>query len=470
MSQESGQRGQTRQQPQGQQSHNPRQQSPQMGGGRTYPQPPYGQKPLPPKEGECNEPDPEPQPEPCPPLPEPPDLCETICYGPPEWGDDPCEDLCREPEENQAWWKFPCKGLLNIECKEPDDCNGKQGSIPCNPCDDLIDQPEDGNGGIQCLDPCEVGPPDVCDAAGLKAKLDELKKCISGQVSLKASLDEAIKAAGVQQQELEKLVGAFTETLDKYKKARPALLSREDSLRGFFQTTKAAIETNLSPDLRVALTKAINCEYCKLRKMECCKQRLEGELNCIVDLLEEKKQAKQEEEKAEQAYKNIKDLGGLIDSRFKELEQIQKTIVEAQDNKNYRLMFYLFYWEFVPKFCNKYEPEICCSETESERNQQPSSTEAVCIGKDPGDWHPSQIEVEKLKKLLCCAWAFVGKKKADYQKKAAEISAIESQLKFINERYKLDKDNRDKTIRAILDSVDKNYMCVPNRAPDQQVH
>jgi hypothetical protein len=189
-----------------------------------------------------------------------------------------------------------------------------------------------------------------------------------------------------------------------------------------------------------------------------------------VELREEKAKADAEAKKAEDAYKDIKDLGGLIDRRFKELEQLLNSIIEAQHNKRYRLMFYLFYWEFVPKFCTKYDPEVCCSRPEGETSQQQSSSseEMVCIGKHPGDWHPSQIDVAKLQALLCCAWAFVGKKKAAQQKKAAEISTIEGQLKLINDRYKQDKENRDKTIRTMLDSVDKNYTCVPSKGAGQQ--
>ena len=321
------------------------------------------------------------------------------------------------------------------------------------------------------MDPCEVGPPEVCDAAGLKAKLDELKKCISGQASLKAALDEAIKAAGVQQQELEKLAGGIAETLDKFRKAWPALVARENSLQGFFQNAKKAIESNLSPDLRDALTEAINYEYCKLRKLECCKQRLDEKLNCTSALLQEKQQAEEQAKKAEEAYKDIKDLPGMIDKRFKELEQIQTTIIEAQHNQQYWKVFWLIYWCWVPKWCIKYEPEICCSEPEGEANQQPSSTEqTVCIGKNPGDWHPSQIDVAKLQKLLCCTWAYVGRKKAAYQKKAAEISSLQSQLKFINDRHKQDKDNLDKTLVAIVESIYKNYSNVSNNLPDQQAH
>ena len=137
--------------------------------------------------------------------------------------------------------------------------------------------------------------------------------------------------AGKQQQELEKLVTGFTKILDDYDKARPALLSREDVLRGFFQKTKEALERELKPDLREALTNAINCEYCKLRKVECCKQTLEDPLTCKVPLLRAKEEADAEAKRAGEALREIKDLGvAIVDKRFKELsETIQQKITEA---------------------------------------------------------------------------------------------------------------------------------------------
>ena len=137
--------------------------------------------------------------------------------------------------------------------------------------------------------------------------------------------------------------------------------------------------------------------------------------------------------RAGEAFTEIKDLAGaIIDKRFKDLETIQKTITEAWQSKKYRLMFYLFYWDFVPKFCDKFEPEICCDETKGsgEQQQQQSSGEAkenknqenkgngeqqqsnggrkdtgsppACIGSSPGDWHPSQVDRDKLQNFLLC--------------------------------------------------------------------
>ena len=431
------------------------------GGGGTPPTYPGEPRPVPPTYGQPSEPGPETPEEPCP-LPPPPNLCgpEFICYGPPEWGDDPCEDLCKE---GQPWWKYPCKDLLKIQCDESEEgANGTPGKLPLSPCEGLINEPKD-NGGKNCFEPCyETGTPDVCDVAGLQAKLEELKKCISLQVSQKAALDEAIKAAGVQQQELERFATGFAGIIDKYKKAWPALHSRESSLRGFFQKTKETIDNKLDRSLLDVLAKAINCEYCKLRKIECCKQTLEDSLTCTVDLIEQKAQAEREARKAEDAFNELKDLGGVIDRRFKELEAVQNNITEAEYNQQYRLMFYLFYWVFVPKFCVKYEPEICCPESGRTGSQEESPTEeVVCIGRNPGDWHPSQIDAAKLQKLLCCAWGLVSKKKADFQKKATEVTMKEGQLRFITDQYKQAKDKRDKTIRDMLETIGPDYQCTP---------
>src|SRR5882762_8664899 len=101
MERESDASKQPGQQPSGYQQQHPGQQQ-------------YSEQKPPPTEEECkDEPQGEKPPEPCPPLPPPPDLCgpNVVCYGPPEWGDDPCVDLCKEPEEGQPWWKYPCKNL-----------------------------------------------------------------------------------------------------------------------------------------------------------------------------------------------------------------------------------------------------------------------------------------------------------------------------------------------------------------------
>jgi len=502
MKQESDASKQPGQQPPGYEQQNPEQrnqpytpgqQQGQTGTGGTQHYPPGEPQTPPTTYGECEEERlPEKPEEPCKELPAPPDLCKDVCYGPPEWGDDPCEDLCKEPNGREPWWKYPCRGLLDLkDCKDPDPCSGKKGKVPCEPCKGLIDEPADDN-GKKCFEPCyTVGLPKDCDATGLQATLDELKKCISAQESQKAALNEAIVEAGKQQQELEKLVTGFTDILDKYDKARPALLSREDVLRGFFQKTKEALERELKPDIREALTNAINCEYCKLRKVECCKQTLEESLTCKVPLLRDKEQADAEAKRAGEAFTEIKDLAGaIIDKRFKDLETIQKTITEAWQSKKYRLMFYLFYWDFVPKFCDKFEPEICCQENKGSGEQQQSSGETkenqnqknkgngeqrqqsngggketgsppACIGSSPGDWHPSQIDREKLQKLLCCAFTLWNDEKAEAQQLSAEVKKKEDQLKFITEKLKQEKEKRDKTIRDKLDTVEKGYECVP---------
>ena len=473
MKQESDASKQPGQQPPGYEQQNPekrnqpyapRQEQGQTGTGGTQPYPRGEPQTPPPTYGECEEEPPdEKPPEPCPPLPPPPDLCgpDVVCYGPPEWGDDPCEDLCKEPEEGQPWWKYPCKGFLNIECKEPDPCSGQKGKVPCKACEGLIDDPPEDGKKI-CFEPCnEIDLTGACDAVGLQTKLEELKKCIATQVYQKAAVDEVIKAAQDQQKELENLVKDFTKILDDYDKVRPALLCREDCLRGFFQKTKTMVESKLDVGVRKALTDAINYEYCKLRKIECCKQTLENDLTCTTDLIRKRDQSKAEAESAEAAFKDVlKVYGGWIDKRFKILEEIQKKITEAQqssDDKKYRLIFFLFYWKFVPEFCAKFKPEICCAREGSggETQQQTAATEMHCIGHKVGDWHPSQIDREALGELLCCAWDFAIKKRTAYQQAAAEVARKESQRTFITEKYKQesDKEKFDKTIREKLATV-----------------
>ena len=196
----------------------------------------------------------------------------------------------------------------------------------------------------------------------LQTKLEELKKCIATQIYQKAAVDDVIKGAQDQQKELESLVSGFAGVLDKYDKARPSLLCREDCLRGFVQKTKATLDNKLTLEVRKALTNSINTEYCKLRKIECCKQTLDTDLSCTTTLIKDRDRMKREAERAESAFKDVlKDLSGWIDKRFKTLEEFQKTITEVQqgqDENKYRLMFYLFYWKFVPEFCFKFEPKI----------------------------------------------------------------------------------------------------------------
>ena len=272
-----------------------------------------------------------------------------------------------------------------------------------------------------------------------------------------------IKGAQDQQKELESLVSGFAEFWINIDKARPSLLCREDCLRGFVQKTKATLDSKLTLEVRKALTNSINTEYCKLRKIECCKQTLDTDLSCTTTLIKDRDRMKREAERAESAFKDVlKDLSGWIDKRFKTLEEFQKTITEVQqgqDENKYRLMFYLFYWKFVPEFCFKFEPEICCPEERSSNGaqQQTTNSQVVCIGRKTGDWHPSQIDREALGELLCCAWALANKKRSEYQHKAAEVARKESQRTFITDKHKQDKERLDKTIRDKLAKVKEEH-------------
>ena len=55
-------------------------------------------------------------------------------------------------------------------------------------------------------------------------------------------------------------------------------------------------------------------------------------------------------------------------------------------------------------------------------------------GSSPGDWHPSQIDRDKLQKLLCCVFTFWNKKKAKAQELSAEVKKKQDQLKFISNK------------------------------------
>jgi hypothetical protein len=438
--------------------YGPRQEQSEAGEGETEPTYPTEQRPDRPRYGEpTEEPEPEPSEEECPSPAPPPDLCgpSFICYGPPEWGDDPCGDLRRVAAEGEPQWKYPCKRLLNIIDSSEATTGGDPASVAWDPCAGVIDYPPSDNGKTICIEPCnEIDLQGACDPAGLQAKLEELKRCIATQSTQKAAVDEVIKAAQDQQKELEILVSGFVGILDKYEKARPALLCREDCLRGFVQKTKATLDAKLTLALRKALTDSINIEYCKLRTIECCKQDLDNKLTCTTDLIKERDQLKREADRAESAFKDLKDFAGWIDKRFKTLEDFQKAITEtqqSQDENKYRLMFYLFYWKFIPDFCFKFTPQICSEESGTDGNQQRrTSSEIVSMGQKIGDWHPSQIDREALGELICCAWSLVNKTKAKYQREQAEVAAKQSQRTFITDKHKQDVDRLDKTIRDKL--------------------
>ena len=81
---------------------------------------------------------------------------------------------------------------------------------------------------------------------------------------------------------------------------------------------------------------------------------------------------------------------------------------------------------------------------------------AAHIGCTPGDWHPSNITEDTLKQLICCAWDYAKKKKAEAQEAAAAVQTATQNLEAIK-KIILDDKGLDDKIKSELTKV----TCVP---------
>ena len=165
MKQESDASKQPGQQPSGYPQQNPGQQ-------------PYSEPKPPTTEEECKEPEPETPTEPCPPFPPPQDLCgpNVACYGPPSGVMILARTYAKSPRVSLGG--ISLKGLLGIECKEPDPCSGQTGNVPCKACEGLIDDPAEDGKKI-CFEPCyEIDLQGACDAVGLQTNLEDQRNAL----------------------------------------------------------------------------------------------------------------------------------------------------------------------------------------------------------------------------------------------------------------------------------------------------
>jgi len=143
-----------------------------------------------------------------------------------------------------------------------------------------------------------------------------------------------------------------------------------------------------------------------------------------------------------------------------------KTQIIAALNDNYpnnhKWSFYLFYLKFVPKLCRRFPVAICCKQEEEEGYEkkyrrdeyQPTEPPAYHIGCEPGDWHPSVITVQKLTKLICCAWDFVREQKEKAQEANGKVEEARRNLDYIKSKVQADETALEDNIKSQLNKVE----------------
>jgi len=312
--------------------------------------------------------------------------------------------------------------------------------------------PEDGdsgNGG--CDDPERDG----CNSDELRRQLEALKKCISSQQGEKAKIDADIKARQEREKELTALIATFDTIVDKYKAERHKLICREDCLKGFYRDTAKVFE-GFPKECLGDLEKAINEELCALEKAKCCQRNLESKLERTTRLIWDRQEAEKAWKKAEDAFKNIKDLPKWMGDQFTELEALKEQIAQAlndSDPQKHKFAFYLFYWKFVPKLCKRFKVAICCETKASDTARAAEDPASVHIGCTPGDWHPSVITVEVLRKLICCAWDTVRTRKEAFQAKSEAVETSKHNLEFIKKQVEDAAKTLEERIKGRIDKV-----------------
>ena len=381
--------------------------------------------------------------------------------------EDPCVRAasadCKKP-----WGKIECKcESSNEECCKEWDCGGyPQGTcVPCKPCEGLITDP---------TDPTQPTGPvtDDCTSENLGNQLEALNRSISSQQGEKAKLEAEIKAKGERATALTELIKSFDDIVKKYKEQRFKLTCKEDCLKGFYRDVKDIFDAKYK-DQVTDLTSAINSELCKDELAKCCQKNLEGKLTKVTRLIWEQQEAETKMKKADQAFAIIKDLPKWTEDRFKELETLRDEIDKALndvDPQKHKWAFYLFYWKFVPKLCKCFPFPFCCvdkpaGETEEQNQQQTQQSQnkqnqdqqkpLAHLGCKPGDWHPSAIDEDLLKALICCAWEYARTRKEEYLKASDSVASATNNLDFIKKKVEADAKTLEDRIKSGLDKVTK---------------
>ena len=410
----------------------------------------------------------------CEPTPPPP--CPDPCdnkppYGPPEIRPECCthNPCCPEDEMHcctwdsvedpcvkaasaacgHKWTKIDCKcesSNKECDCEEWDcGCYPQGTCVPCLPCEKLIPDPKNPDG--ECKDPVTGD----CTSDNLRKQLEALDQCISSQQSAKARLEADIKARAERADALKDLIKSFDDIVKKYKEQKYKLICKEDCLKGFHRDISSVFARYPTAHLQ-ELTTAINFELCNQELEKCCQKNLEGKLTKVTKLIWEQQEAEKEMKKADRAFAIIKDLPKWIEDRFKELEAIKDEIDKAlndPDPEKYKWAFYLFYWKFAPGLCKCFPFPFCCDKKNpADPNEKPAH-----LGCKRADWHPSEIDEDRLKALICCAWDYARKQKQNYQDASDKVADTKSNLDFIKKKVEADAKTLDDRIKSGLDKV-----------------
>lgn len=409
--------------------------------------------------------------EPQKPPPCPDDPCdEKPEWGPPSVDPDCCPPSCCPKEERGCTWdevEDPCirasaascggdyKNITctceakNQGCDWECGCYPPLGCVPCKPCEGLLPEGDGPTGG------CDEPKPGDCSAGDLQTQLNALKRCISSQEGEKAKIEADIKARQEREKELAALVGSFDKITAKYKDERQKLIFTEDCLKGFHREMKKLFEKDYSDDCSLQqLQEVINTQLCLLEREKCCHKSLEQKLTKVTKLIWDQQQAEKDLKKAEDAYKIIQDLAKWIGDQFKDLEDLKAQIIAAlndPDPLQKRYAFYLFYWKFAPRLCKRFPVAICC---EGDTAQQADAKATDHIGCDPGDWHPSEVSVAKLTKLICCAFDAVRKQKEKAQEANGKVEDTKRNLEFIKKQVEADEKALEDRIKSELKKLE----------------
>lgn len=418
----------------------------------------------------------------CPPQPTPPPVCPDPCdqdcrWGPPEITPECCPDdreCCPEDKHSCTWDEVedPCvrassagcgftSTKLSCKCESSNtactceewECGFPDGMcVPCKPCEDLIPDPTNPDTG-GCDDPKGQD----CNSDELRLQLEANKKCINAKQAEKAKIEADIKARQERDKELSSLISGFNPIIEKYKAEHHKLVCREDCLKGFYRDMSSVFEDSkrFPLECKEGLRTAINKELCAIEKAKCCQKNLEWKLEKVTRLIWKQKEAEKAWKKAEEAFSQIKDLPKWMSDQFAVLETLKDQIAQAindKDPQKHKWAFYLFYWKFVPALCKRFKVAICCEKKEG-AGPAAANYVPVHIGCTPGDWHPSKIKDDTLRKLICCAWDYVKKEKARFQEATAEIDTAKQNLEFIKKKVEDDAKTLEDRIKSRIEKV-----------------
>ena len=284
--------------------------------------------------------------------------------------------------------------------------------VPCKPCEGLIpeDNPDGDDGGG-----CSDQPPEGCSSEDLRKQQEANKKLHHLEAEREGKDRGGHQGATGSRQGTDRA----HHHLRRHRRQVQGRAPQADLPRGLPQGVLPRHARRCSRIRSASLLAApIFCREpstssCALtEKAKCCQKNLEWKLEKVTRLIWEQKEADKAWKKADDAFAQIKDLPKWIGDQFTELEKLKDQIAQALNDKDpqkHKWAFYLFFWKFAPGLCKRFKVAICCA---------PAGGDYVLsehIGCAPGDWHPSKISEDTLKKLICCAWEYAKTKKVELQ-------------------------------------------------------